>query len=117
MVITMTKMTITDRINAISLDTLTQTDFDFLVDRARKSVHKAGKRSQKPTKKQVENEGFKAQILNILADNDGLTATQVGEHFGWSGSQKAAALLNQLIATNEVVKVKDGKAILFKIAE
>jgi len=110
-------MTITDRINAISFDTLTQADFDFLVERAQKSVHKADKRSDKPTKKQVENEGYKAQILNILADNDGLTATQVGEHFGWSGSQKASALLKQLVDANEVVKTKEGKAILFRVAE
>lgn len=109
-------MTIADRINAINFDTLTEADFDFLVERAMKSIRPAAKGPRKPTKRQLENEQFKEQIVNILADTDGLTATQVGEHFGWDGSQKAAALLHQLMKDGEVVQDKTGKAILFKVA-
>lgn len=112
-----TKMTITDRINAINFDNMTQADFDFLVDRALKSVKPASKGPRKPTKNQVANDGFKVDILNLLADTDGMTATQVGLAFGWSGSQKASALMNQMVADGKLVKVKDGKVTLFKVAD
>lgn len=111
----MTKMTITDQINAIAFDTLTEDQFNFLVERALKSVRKStGER--KPTKVQKENEGFKAEILNLLADSDGMTATQVGTAFGWNGSQKASALLKQMVDAGEVVKAKEGRVTLFKVA-
>jgi len=112
----MTKMTIADRINAMDFGTLTADQFDFLKERALKSIRPAAKGPRKPTKRQAENEVFKTQIVAILADSDGLTATQVGEHFGWDGSQKAAALLHQLMKDGEVVQDKSGKAILFKVA-
>lgn len=76
---------------------------------------KASKRTG-PTKKQVENEGYKAEILNVLAGSDGLTATQVGAHFGWNGSQKASALLTQMEKAGAVVKSKNGKTTLFTVA-
>ena len=49
----MTKTTITEQINAIAFDTLTEEQFNFLVERALKSVRKStGER--KPTKAQKE---------------------------------------------------------------
>lgn len=111
----MTKMTITDQINAIAFDTLTEDQFNFLVERALKSVRKSNG-ERKPTKVQKENEGFKTEILNLLADSDGMTATQVGTAFGWNGSQKASALLKQMVDAGEVVKAKNGKATIFTVA-
>ena len=111
----MEKITITERINGINFETLTEEDFNFLVERALKSVRKSSERKGQ-TKTQKENEGFKAEILNLLADSDGMTATQVGTAFGWNGSQKASALLKQMVIAGEVVRVKDGKMTLFKVA-
>ena len=52
----MTKTTITERINGIAFDTLTEDDFNFLVERALKSVRKANPNAvRKPSKHQVEN--------------------------------------------------------------
>ena len=111
----MTKTTITDRINGIAFDTLTEDDFNFLVERALKSVRKANPNAvRKPSKHQVENEGIKAQILGILGD--GKTATQVGAELGIS-VQRASALLKQLLDNRVITKAKEGKVLLFKVAE
>ena len=111
----MTKTTITERINGIAFDTLTEDDFNFLVERALKSVRKANPNAvRKPSKHQVENEGIKAQILGILGD--GKTATQVGAELGIS-VQRASALLNQMVDGKAVAKAKEGKVLLFKVAE
>ena len=113
----MTKMTITDQINAIAFDTLTEDQFNFLVERALKSVRKSNGTAKKgQTKTQKENEGFKAEILNLLTDSEGMTATQVGTAFGWNGSQKASALLKQMVEAGSVAKVKEGRVTLFKVA-
>ena len=108
----MEKITITERINGINFETLTEEDFNFLVERALKSVRKANG-VRKPTKAQKENEGVKAQMLAILGE--GMTATDAGKAVGIS-VQKASALLNQMVKAGEVVKVKDGKATIFKVA-
>lgn len=106
----MTKTTITEQINAIAFDTLTEEQFAFLIERALKSVRKStGER--KPTKTQVANEGLKAEILGILGE--GMTATDVGKALNIS-VQKASALLKQMIDVDEVVKFKEGKVTLFK---
>jgi hypothetical protein len=109
----MTKATITERINAIALDTLTEEDFAFLKERALKSVRKASG-ERKPTKRQVENDVIKTQILGMLGD--GMTATQVSETLGIS-VQRASALLKQMVDVAEIARVKDGKTLLFKVAE
>lgn len=108
----MTKTTITEQVNAIAFDTLTEEQFNFLVERALKSVRKSNG-ERKPTKNQVANEGLKADIVNALGE--GLTATDVGKAVGIS-VQKASALLRQMVIAGEVVRVKDGKATLFKVA-
>ena len=109
----MEKMTITERINGIAYETLTEEDFNFLVERALKSVRKSnGERKQ--TKRQVENDVIKTQILGMLGD--GMTATQVGEALGVS-VQRASALLKQMVDVAEIARVKDGKTLLFKVAE
>ena len=105
-------MTITERINGIAYATLTEEDFNFLVERALKSVRKSNG-VRKPTKNQVANEGLKGEILGILGE--GLTATDAGKAVGIS-VQKASALLKKMVDVGEVVKVKDGKATLFKVA-
>lgn len=110
----MEKMTITERINGIAYESLTEDDFNFLVERALKSVRKSNG-VRKPTKNQVANEGLKVDLVNALNDGEGLTATDAGTAVGIS-VQKASALLKQLVDAGDVVKVKDGKATIFKVA-
>jgi len=111
----MTKTTITEQINAIAFDTLTEEQFNFLKERALKSVRKStGER--KPTKRQIENDVIKTQILEMLGD--GMTATQIGEALGVS-VQRASALLKQMVDVEKVAKVKDGNvaALLKEVDE
>lgn len=107
----MEKMTINERINSINYEGLTQEDFDFLIERARKSIRKASIR-RGPTKTQKENVGIKADILAVLEERGALTATAIGDALGIS-CQKASALLKQMVDNGEVVKAKDGKATMF----
>lgn len=64
------------------------------------------KRSSKPSKTQVANEPIKAAIVNLLADG-GKFANEVSKSLEIT-TQKASALLRQLVADNlaEVVEVK-----------
>lgn len=114
----MEKMTINQKIDAIveaGIENLTAEDFAFLIERAQKSVRKPTKPgNRKPTAKQVENEEFKAQIVNILVDGP-MTATQVAQALSWDGTQKAAALLTQLKNAGAIVREKAGKNIVFKL--
>ena len=113
----MEKVTIKERINGIAFEGLTAEDFEFLKERALKSVRKATARKGL-TKAQKENEGIKATIADALAGAEkALTATEVGNVVGIS-CQKASALLKQMVDAGEIAKAKDGKATVFSaIAE
>jgi len=88
----MTKTTLTDRINAIEFETLTAEDFEFLVERALKSIRKAGTKARKETKAHKENVEKAKQVLDFVEANGAVTCAEVQEMFGVS-SQKAAAIL------------------------
>ena len=108
----MMNMTIKERINGIAFEGLTAEDFEFLKERALKSVRKPTARKGL-TKTQKENEGIKATIAETLADAEkAMTATEVGNALGIS-CQKASALLKQMLDAGEVTKAKDGKATVF----
>ena len=109
----MEKVTIKERINGIAYEGLTAEDFEFLKERALKSVRKASPNAvRKPTKTQKENVGIKADILAVLEEKGALTATAVGNELAIS-CQKASALLKQMVDNGEVVKAKDGKVTVF----
>ena len=71
--------------------------------------------SSKPTKRQVENEGLKGQIAEILSD-EGHTVTAILGELGIDGltNQRVSALLRQMVtsgtARKEMVK---GKAMFY----
>ena len=72
-------------------------------------------KSTKPTKNQVENEKLKDAILEVLANTEKMTATEIGEKIGVSVN-KASALLSQLKEDNSVVRtVEKRKAYFSKI--
>ena len=81
---------------------------DEMVAKADEMLASLEKRSSKPTKAQVENEGFKAQILEFLAGaEDAVTAAYVAEGTGIVKG-KVVALLGQLVKAGKVV-AEDGK--------
>ena len=89
----------------------------FAEDRIEKLSRKSGG-SKKPTKTQVENEGIKDTILEVLAEIAPATATMIATdpRVGVS-NQKVTALLTQLVKADKVVKTVDKGKSLFSVAD
>ena len=98
------KTTLNARIDAIAYETLTREDFDFLVERARKSVHKTVK-SDKPTKAQIAYKADLEAVAQFVADRGSVRCADVEERFGVS-NQKAARMLKDAPG---VVKATEAK--------
>ena len=78
---------------------------------AKKSANK------KPTKTQEENEGIKAEILNVLTD-EGVTVSDLqskSDVLSGLSNQRVSALLRQLIADGKVAKNVDKKKSYFSL--
>lgn len=76
-------------------------------------------KSDKPTKAQVENEGLKSQIMEVLGaePNRLFTATEVVKAVNPElSNQRVSALLRQLVEAGSVVKTIDKRKSLFQIA-
>lgn len=91
---------------------------DEMREVAEKMIASLDRKSSKPTKVQVANEGIKADILAYLADGRGRTATEIGVELGHS-CQKISALMKSLVEEGAVEKtVGKGKTpTRFAIAE
>lgn len=77
---------------------------------------KKGSALRKPTATQVENEGIKATILEVLAAGDNLTVSEVVAALGNKFSnQKVSALMAALVKEGKVEKVVDKRKSLFHL--
>ena len=73
--------------------------------------------TRKPTKVQRENAELKVKLAEFVAGTDGVRAKDVAEAFDLT-TQKAAALLNQLVADAQLVKAEGEKCVvLFKVPD
>lgn len=75
-------------------------------------------KSGKPSKKSIENEGIKAEILEVLGQSEApMTISEINERLdrGFT-SQKVSALLTQLIKAESVVKTYEKKVAYFGLA-
>lgn len=100
-------------INAL-LNELGHNEFDeFISHEIELLGKKAGYKSSKPTKRQVENEAIKAAIAEVLTD-EGQTVTEIMAQLGDASltNQRVSALLRQMSVHKEVVKGKS----LFSLA-
>lgn len=89
----------------------------FIQERADLQTKKSGG-AKKPTKTQVENETYKDEIVAILSNGDGVTATQIMKSMTEDFAiQKVTALLTALRKEGKVTSEKDGKTTLFYLAE
>ncbi len=104
----MEKMNLTARINAINFENLTEDEFNFLVERALKSVRKAGKRSDKPSKAHLAYEADLAKVAEFVGERGTVTCADVMAEFGYS-NQKAARALKDAPGVVKVAEAK-GKA-------
>ena len=69
-----------------------------------KAAEQTKRKSTKPTKKQIENEGIKAEIAEAL-DAEGKTAKAIADEVGYS-TAKVSALLRQLVAEGVATKAE-----------
>lgn len=83
----------------------------FLTGRAEQTAKKnagGGGGERKPTKTQVENEGIKAQILDVMGNAEGrMTVGELMKELAIESNQKVTSLLTQLRKDNKVVRVEE----------
>ena len=119
----MEKLTYVNAINyalkALNGEELTETEkvavAEKLIALGQSLEKRNASKSNKPTKKQVENGNTKAEILKVLTA-EGQKCGDIAEKVGISG-QKCSALLRQLIDTNQVEKYEDKRVTYFRIAQ
>ena len=83
----------------------------FLTGRAEQTAKKnagGGGGERKPTKTQVENEGIKAQILDVMGNAEGrMTVGELMKELGIDSNQKVTSLLTQLRKENKVERTEE----------
>ena len=83
----------------------------FLTGRAEQTAKKnagGGGGERKPTKTQVENEGIKAQILEVMQNvNERMTVNALMKELGIESNQKVTSMLTQLRKDNKVVRAEE----------
>ncbi len=89
------------------------------IDKELSLLAKKNSGEKKLTDKQKDNEGYKAQILDFLTNNPGVTCTIIQKgipEFAEFNNQKVAALVRQLTEAGQVVKVMEKGKALFSLA-
>lgn len=107
------------RVEALNLAIAALTDNADAVEvltTIRDSIAKANSRkSDKPTKTQVENAGIKDNILAVMS-RDGMTIGDIATALGGEyTSQKVMALVRQLIQSGKVERYEDKRKALFRL--
>ena len=95
---------------------LTTADLLSFVEAEQALLVKKNTAEKKPTKTQVENEGYKSMIVDFLSlASEGMTCTDIQKGipaFAEFNNQKVAALLRPLVSSGTVVKtVVKGRAM------
>lgn len=109
----MTKMTY-----AVAIDTaiaaLGECEASERLAALKAQLAKRGSGKHSLTKTQKENVELKVRIAEVIG-HEALSATEVAAEMGLT-CQKVSALLKQMVDDEVIVRVKDGKAIRFRVA-
>jgi len=81
-----------------------------------KMIEALDKRSSKPSKAQIENEGIKAEIKAYIAENPDKRISEIAEATGYTPN-KVNALVAQLRKSGEVERYYEKKVAYFKVTE
>ena len=85
---------------------------EFLADRKAQVIEKnasGANAERKPTKTQLENEGIKAQIVDVLTNADKpMTIGEIGKALGIESNQKVSALVTQMLTVRKGAAVEGG---------
>ena len=115
----MVKMKVVDKFEAIKamlngekVENFTLEDAtEFLDERIAITEKKnaSGGGERKPTKTQLENEGIKAQIVDVLTNADKpMTIGEIGKALGIESNQKVSALVTQMLTVRKGAAVEGG---------
>ena len=72
------------------------------------------KASAKSAKAKVDNSGYQATVLEVLA-NGGLTPTELMAKVGVANTQKVTAICKPLIESGSIVKNTKGKKVTYSL--
>lgn len=100
------KMTLKEQINAIAFETLTQEQFNFLVERALKSV-RTGNAKAGESKAHKANMALAEQAVEYIAGKgEAVTASEIENALELSSNQKAVAVLKAATEAGKLVKTE-----------
>lgn len=86
---------------------LSDADKDFILHEVELLDKRYDHKSDKPTKKQVENAGIKERLLACIVEDEQYTATDLRNALDPTGEmsvQKVSALLKQMVEAGDIVK-------------
>lgn len=95
-------------------------DVKAKVEAMKASFEKKSSADRKPTPIQQENMGYKQEILNLLADGNQYTITDIMKgvpSLSDLSNQRVSAIVRQMALSGEVVRVEDKRKAYFKLAE
>ena len=116
----MTKMTNVKALEFVLTNCNVPADVADKLTAMKASFEKKASAERKPTPTQQENTGYKAEILNLLADGNQYTITDIMKgvpSMADLSNQRVSAIVRQLTLSGEVVRVEDKRKAYFKLAE
>ena len=90
------------------------------VEAMKASYEKKASAERKPTPTQTENANFKAEILTFLADGNKYTVSDLMKgipSLAELSNQRVSAIVRQLVANGEVIRVEEKRKAYFQLAE
>lgn len=90
------------------------------VEAMKASYEKKASAERKPTPTQTENANFKAEILAFLADGNKYTVSDLMKgipSIADLSNQRVSAIVRQLVANGEVMRVEEKRKAYFQLAE
>ena len=116
----MTKMTNVKAIEFVLTNCNVPADVAEKLTAMKASFEKKSSAERKPTPTQQENAGYKGEILNLLADGNQYTITDIMKgvpSLSDLSNQRVSAIVRQLTLSGEVVRVEDKRKAYFKLAD
>ena len=116
----MTKMTNVKALEFVLTNCNVPADVADKLTAMKASFEKKASAERKPTPTQQENTGYKAEILNLLADGNQYTITDIMKgvpSMSDLSNQRVSAIVRQLTLSGEVVRVEDKRKAYFKLAD
>lgn len=110
----MEKVTITEKINGIKFNTLTKADFEFLKERALKSVRKAN--PDKKNSETVKHDKEREEVLAKLAEG-AMSPADISKMFGLDSTQKGSGLIAPLVKAGKVEKFSQDGKVFYRLPE